>query len=574
MRELRVAEQLFIVFLIAVLLPLCIVTLIIVNVNQHSVRKELENSVNIVANGVYQRLSSIIDEKKLTILYLAKSLNYIKSEPERKQFFRELMETSKDSNEIELVNKRKETKAENYIPDFNDSSIEMFHDKQANNLIIYAKVKNDSYIKQCISLNALQLSIFKHLINDEREVYILDSKKNIIMSYLKNNKNFSLILSRLPKEYEPNLPVGFGESKNQPNIFLKLSEPNWSIVVSTPRKITKTAIIDAKYKIIVALLIAAISIIVIGVLYSYSLSRNIRQFLKAISAIRKGNYARRIRLISNILTPLELVSLVDEFNDMASEVNKSHKDLKEANNKLSKLDEIRSNLIDTVSHEFRTPLTCIKGYTSRLLRNEARLDLETKQKSLRVIKQQTERLSRLVEDLLVIPDIESFLLRIFPDDVNLKELIELCILSIQQKQARNINLDIEEDFPIVYADPDRLEQVIINLLDNAIKYSISDTEINIKVAKDNNEALVFIQNSCEPIRDIDLNSLFEKFSRLEDTLTRTTRGTGLGLFVAKGLVNSMGGNISLSAQNGFEVKFSIPLKLESTLVSSRIQNAT
>jgi len=245
---------------------------------------------------------------------------------------------------------------------------------------------------------------------------------------------------------------------------------------------------------------------------------------------------------------------------MANEIDKTYKDLQEANMQLSKIDEIKSNLIDTVSHEFRTPLTCIKGYTSRLLRNDDKINDETKRKSLKVIKQQTERLSRLVEDLLVIPDIESSRLRVFPEDINLKELINICMLSIQQKQHRQISFKIEDALPDIYADPDRMEQVIINLLDNAIKYSIPESSIDINVFQGNQSAIIKIHNQCDPIKNVNLNSLFAKFSRLDENLTRTTRGTGLGLFIAKGLVESMGGSIKLSAEDGFEVTIELPLK--------------
>lgn len=558
---LRVSEQLLIVFAIAVLLPLIVSAFIITNVNQHSVRKELENSVNIAINGVYQRLSSIIDEKKAMSLYIARMLEHIKSPQEKQLFLQEVTKSSSDNNKIELVDKTAESDANKYIPDFSDSNIEIYHDKTANNLVIYAKVKDKKYVKQYINLTKLQARLFKSLINDAREIYIVDSQNNILMSYNNNKNDFSSVISFLPKKYKVGIPIYFGNIKNQPNIFLKLQDPKWSIIVITPQKLTKTTIINARYKIIHALVIAAITIIIIGVLYSYSLSRNIRQLLKAISAIACGNYKRRIRLLSNFLTPLEVISLVEEFNNMVTQIYQNHKDLKEANIQLSKLDEIKSNLIDTVSHEFRTPLTCIKGYTSRLLRNDDKIDDETKRKSLKIIKQQTERLSRMVEDLLVIPDIESSRLRIVAEYINLKELIESCILSIQQKQYKKIIFTMENnENPNVYADNDRVEQIIINLLDNALKYSPEDSEIKVNVTQDDNFAIIKIHNKCEPITGIKINTLFDKFSRIDDHLTRTTRGTGLGLFIAKGLIESMGGKISLSAEDGFEVTLKLPVQ--------------
>ena len=111
---------------------------------------------------------------------------------------------------------------------------------------------------------------------------------------------------------------------------------------------------------------------------------------------------------------------------MVTEINLSYRKLKSKNKELAYYNEFRTNLIDTVSHEFRTPLTSILGYTSRLLRKDIEIDIETKEKSLKVIKKQAERLSRMVEDLLVIPDIEGANLYIKKEEVNISETVETC----------------------------------------------------------------------------------------------------------------------------------------------------
>ena len=180
-------------------------------------------------------------------------------------------------------------------------------------------------------------------------------------------------------------------------------------------------------------------------------------------------------------------------------------------------------------------------------------------KSLKVIKQQTERLSRLVDDLLVVPEIESDFLRVFPSEIDLKEVFENCIFSMQQKQNRVINFEVVENLPFVWADPDRVVQIVINLLENAIKYSPENSEIDINVLQTADFAVVKIRNESPLIEEEKLHRLFDKFVRLEDDLTRTTRGTGLGLFIVRGLIQAMGGKISLSANQGFEVSFTLPL---------------
>ena len=185
---------------------------------------------------------------------------------------------------------------------------------------------------------------------------------------------------------------------------------------------------------------------------------------KGIIVLSKGNYKRKVRLLTNVFTPHETIFLAEEFNKMADEINKTYRQLKHSNRELKKLDEFRSNLIDTVSHEFRTPLTSIKGYTSRLLRQDIELDEETKQKSLKIIKNQSERLSRMVEDLLVIPDIEGAKLNLIIENVNLADTINDAILSTKHKAEREVNVSIADNLPDILADNDRLEQVFINIL--------------------------------------------------------------------------------------------------------------
>ncbi|EKE03599.1 MAG: two-component sensor histidine kinase [uncultured bacterium] len=559
MRKLRIYEQLLIVFLTAVLLPLCIAALIVINVNQHAVREEIKYSANLTADSVYHRLLSSIEARKLAISHIAESLNYIKSPHQINDLLKKISNSSNEIPNIDIINQNKNNEATAPVPNFTSSNTDIIPDYKNNALTVYAKLPNNSYIREFIDLKRLESEIFKYIVNDKRQVYIIDSNKDIVMSYNRDDSTFEKILPDLPQDYKIGEPIIFGQYKNQPHIFLKLTDPDWAIVVITPKNLTNYGIAKARFKIIHALIIAALSIIVIGIWYSLSLNTSIKQLLKAIYAMEKGNYRKRVRLIKDFFAPYEFVLLINEFNNMVRKVDESHQKLQQANEQLSKLDEMKSNLIDTVSHEFRTPLTCIKGYTSRLLRNDIQIDEDTRIKSLKVIKQQTERLSRLVEDLLVIPDIESSLIRLFPTDIDLRETFESCILSIQQKQARIINLSIDENAHTAYADQDRVEQVIINLLDNAIKYSPENSEININVSQENDKVLIKIQNEYEPIPETILNTLFDKFTRIDDNLTRTTRGTGLGLFIAKGLIENMGGTITLCSQNEFEVSITLPI---------------
>lgn len=547
------------VFFIGVLLPLCITAFIVTNVNQHAVRAELGYSAIITTDSVYQRLEKSFEEKKLALLYIAKSMEYIIPKGKVNSYLDEIIAFSDETVQIDIIKNDENINKTNKDMLFNKTDVEIFSDVKKNAIVMYVKLKDGKYLRKFINIGKLEDDLFKYLVKDKRQVYIVDSKNNIVMSYNEDKVLFHKLISFIPKKYKIGEPIMFGAVKNQPNVFLKLNKPDWAILVVTPKQLTHYGIIDARLKIIGSILVSAIFIIIFGVLYSYSLNTNLTQLFKSISAIGKGNYRRKARLVKDFFTPYEIVFLMSKFNDMAQKVDEGYMELQEANEKLSKLDKMKSNLIDTVSHEFRTPLTCIKGYTSRLLRSDINVDEEMKTKSLKVIKQQTERLSRLVDDLLVVPEIESDFLRVFPIELDLKEVFDNAIISTQHKQHRVINLEMPENLAFVWADPDRVFQIVINLLENAIKYSPEDSEINIKAFNKDNFVVIKVINECPPIEEEQLQKLFNKFVRLEEDLTRTTRGTGLGLFIVRGLINAMGGEISLSAKDGFEVNFTLPI---------------
>ena len=333
------------------------------------------------------------------------------------------------------------------------------------------------------------------------------------------------------------------------------------ILVNTTSQITNTTINKARFRIILALSLTALFIFTIVLLYTYYLYINIRQLFKGIMALSLGNYKRKIRLLTNVFTPYEIIFLAIEFNKMVDEINNSYRQLKQKNKELKKLDEFRSNLVDTVSHEFRTPLTSIKGYTSRLLRQDIEIDEATKQKSLKVIKSQSERLSRMVEDLLVIPDIEGAKLNLNIEPVNIADLINDSLISVKNKEQHELFVEIPDDFPPVMADKDRLEQIMINLIENANKYAYEDSDIKVSVQKEGSKAVITVENNADYISHEVLNKLFGKFIRIDDKTTRTTRGTGLGLFIVKGLVLAMNGHIELKSteDNKFYAIVKFPL---------------
>lgn len=553
-KRLKIVEQIILVLLLAVIVPTTVCTIIVNNINQHAVRNELQYSALSISESIASNIDTFTESGRDEMDQIALALHYMHSNSDREAFLKKLLTNSKVISSIDIVKKYEKDKYKKW------SDYTSFN-KDKGQIEILKKIDDYSAVLAFVDAKVFEDQIFNIYKKDDRQIYVLDKYQKVIAAHNYNKKDFERVTYALPKKLVVNKAVIYGKVKNQPLAYFKISDPETLIIVNTTHHITKTTINNARYKIILALCASALFIIFIVGIYTSYLYINIRQLFKGIIALSNGNYTRKVRLLNNIFTPYETIFLALEFNKMADEINNTYKQLKHSNKELKKLDEFRSTLIDTVSHEFRTPLTSIKGYTSRLLRQDIELDEETKQKSLKIIKNQAERLSRMVEDLLVIPDIEGAKLNLIIDRVNLTDTINDAILSTKHKAERTVNIDIPQNFPDVSADNDRLEQVFINLLENAYKYSYPDTQIDVKVSQESNHAVIKISNSYDYIPPEQLHKLFGKFIRIDDKTTRTTRGTGLGLFIVKGLVKAMNGSIELNStiENIFTVTVKLPL---------------
>ena len=554
-KRLKIVEQIILVLLLAVITPTIVSAIIVNNINQHAVRNELQYSALSISESIASNIETFSRSGEDELNQIVLALKHINNQKARKEYLNDLYVSSKLILDLSIITKNDKSK---YIAWQEYST----YNKDKKEIEILKKINENEAVLATVDIQTFQDQIFNIYKNDDRQIYILNKDKTLLVAHNYNEKDYQRLTYALPKKLVVDTPTLFGKVKNQPLAYLKLSDPDLTIIVNTTHHITKTTINKARYKIILALCISAFFIMFVVGLYTSYLYINIRQLFKGIIALSKGNYNRKIRLLSNIFTPYETIFLANEFNNMADEINNTYRKLKHSNKELKKLDEFRSNLIDTVSHEFRTPLTSIKGYTSRLMRQDIELDKETIQKSLKIIKNQSERLSRMVDDLLVIPDIEGAKLNLILDNINLTDTINDAILSTKHKAQREVVVDIENDFPDVVADNDRLEQVFINLIENAYKYSYENTPIYVNVFREKNNAVVKITNSYDYIPQEKLNKLFGKFIRIDDKTTRTTRGTGLGLFIVKGLVLAMNGSIELMStkDNTFSVIIKLPIK--------------
>lgn len=541
MKRLKIAEQIVIVLLFAVLIPFVTIGLIISNISQQSVRKELIYSAKMISGLVGDNVQNYIKNADEELKQIASAISFFYYEEDKNDFLSEIQQK---------------------YGKFSNFSVLDVYEKKNNDLVfnpknltlkLYANVNEDNLISADLKMAILQDALDKKITNIKYDVYILDNAGNIVATNDHDNEGYNNIAESLPKQRQYNVPVLFSKIKNQPLAYYQLKNPNWTIIVKTTPGIAQKTIDIPRLRIVLSLVLAALFIFIVVGIYTYYLYLNIRQLFKGIIAISKGSYNRKIRLLKSVFTPHEIVFLEKEFNYMTKKVAGSYAELSEKNLELKRLDEFRSSLVSAISHEFRTPLTSIIGYSSRLLRSDIEIDENTRNKSLKVIKQQAQRLSRMVDDLLVIPEIESFQLQINEEELNLSELLELSVTYANSNNSR-FEINMLPDLLPVKADKDRLIQVLVNLCDNAIKYNKDNAPIVISAANVEGKPCLSILNKSDIIPKEMLNKLFDKFTRVDSELTRTTRGTGLGLFIVKGLCKAMNISIDISStQNGFEV---------------------
>lgn len=217
------------------------------------------------------------------------------------------------------------------------------------------------------------------------------------------------------------------------------------------------------------------------------------------------------------------------------------------------LTQAHADFVSTVSHEFRTPLTSIKGFADTLLRYGSNLDSEQQKRFINIIKHQADRLTRLVENLLTVSKLGAQKTQFIFRPIALKKTVDRIVQSVEGKlpEPRVFKVNIPDDLPEVWADPDKLEQVLLNLIDNAAKYSYPDSEVKIIALlcpEDDDKIKIDVCDQGVGIPVEHLPNIFNKFSRIDNPLTREVEGTGLGLYITKSLTNAMGGEISVASE--------------------------
>ncbi len=225
--------------------------------------------------------------------------------------------------------------------------------------------------------------------------------------------------------------------------------------------------------------------------------------------------------------------------------------------------EMQNTFISTISHELRTPVTLIKGYAGTLLRDDVDWDTEVVHNSLEVIEDEADRLSGLIEDLLTASKIQARrVVDLNLSDLRLDRLAARVVERFRTQTGKHeFTLDFPPDFPVVQGDEVRLRQVFDNLLSNAIKYSPSGGVIEVGGKIGKRSITVFVSDRGVGIPENEQERIFERFYRVDSKLSCKTKGTGLGLYLAKAIVEAHSGVIGVKSQPGKGSKFFFTLPL-------------
>jgi signal transduction histidine kinase len=276
--------------------------------------------------------------------------------------------------------------------------------------------------------------------------------------------------------------------------------------------------------------------------------------------------------INRLLHPLETISRmageisVDDLSEVQMKFERAPSEVKHLAqafnmllNRLSTSWERQRQFVGDASHELRTPLTIVQGYLQSLLRRSQNLT-EMQRESLETAASETERTVRLLQDLLDLAraDNGQFRFRMAPLLVN--ELVDEVVAMAQKVSDRTMTIQVDS-LVEVQADRDRLKQVLINLIDNAMNYSNPDQPIRIRLYEINQKACIQVIDRGVGISLVDQSRVFERFYRVDEARSRTTGGTGLGLSIVKSLVDGMGGEITLQSKPNEGSSFSIYLPL-------------
>ncbi len=271
--------------------------------------------------------------------------------------------------------------------------------------------------------------------------------------------------------------------------------------------------------------------------------------------------------VMNILDEAsQVLAYSRELEQKSRELETATAELRSANQRLQELDRLKDDFVSTVTHELRTPLTSIRAF-SEILHDNPALEPAQRGKFLGIIIKESERLTRLINQVLDLAKIESGNAEWQSGEIDLRDVIEDALSATSQLFKEKdvvVELQLPADLPTIVADRDRLMQVMLNLLSNAAKFcNEREGRVIVRAAREADTLRVDVEDNGIGISSEDQRVIFEKFRQVGDTLTQKPQGTGLGLPICREIIRHFGGKLWVVAAPGLGARFSFTLPLGS-----------
>lgn len=297
-----------------------------------------------------------------------------------------------------------------------------------------------------------------------------------------------------------------------------------------------------------------LSIFVFSYLLTYKVTKPLTRLSSAFYGVAGGNYSECIERKSND----EIGDLTDNFNYMINKIREQIETIEEEKRKVMELEKARTEFFNNVTHELKTPLTAISGY-AQLLEGGVE-DKEFYDRAISRIQSESNRLHRMVVELIEMSK-NSYKSKLKLERLNLADVVKVIAKDMTFKAEKyNVKIKTETEDVFVNGDICKISEVVINLVDNAIKYGYSNNDVILRAYNEKSFGMIEIENRGEEIPDNIKDKIFEPFFRAESTAFMDKDSSGLGLYICKNIIQQHSGTISISSKDDIiVVSIKIPL---------------